>query len=81
MAKAVKIEPQEWYTLQEVVEKNMMPWAGSYYSIRKLVVHEMKRSHLLRPIVTGKGTNVRYKLKGENIIKFIKAVETGAVRL
>lgn len=81
MAKPVKINPDAWYTLQDIVSDKMLPWAGSYHAVRQLVVHEMKKTHLLRPIVTGKGTNVRYKLKGENIIKFIKAVETGAVRL
>ena len=82
MAKALQINPQAWYTLQDIVQHKMFPWFDSYHSVRKAVLTDTKRtSSILRTVSKGKGKNVRYKIKGENIIKFIKAVEAGSVRL
>ena len=81
MAKKQAIEPQRWYTLQEIVEQRMLPWIQpSYWSVRRVVL-SARAKKVLRPVTMGKGTNVRYQFKGENIVKFIKAVETGEVRL
>lgn len=81
MTKALKINPQTWYTLQEVVEHEMFPWLNSYHSVRKTVTADYAKKNVLRTIAKGTGKNIRYQLKGENIIKFIKLVEAGTVRL
>jgi len=80
MAKETKIDPQAWYTLRDIVQHAMFPWLPSYWSVQKAVT-EKKIASILKPVVRGKGTNVRYQFKGENILKFIKSVETGSVRL
>lgn len=79
MAKALQIDPKRWYTLQEIVEGNMFSWAGSYWSVRK-IVSEGAGKKILCPMITGKGTNVRYKVQGVNISKFIRQVESGTAR-
>lgn len=80
MAKTAKLDPAGWYTLQEIVNMNVFPWLPSYHSVRNALT-DKKLSRVLQPVVRGSGKNVRYQVKGENIIKFIKAVETGTVRL
>lgn len=80
MAKTTKINPLGWYTLQDIVQMKAFPWLPSYWSVRKAITTP-KVTKVLQPVVRGKGKNVRYQFKGENIIKFIKAVETGTVRL
>lgn len=80
MAKTVKLDPAGWYTLQEIVQMQAFPWLSSYHSVRKAVTSK-QHAKVLQPVVKGTGKNVRYQVKGENIIKFIKGVEAGSVRL
>lgn len=80
--KESKIIPQRWYTLQEIVEQKMFPWLPlSYWSVRRVVLADYAQKNKLRTIAKGNGRNIRYQVKGENILTFIKAVETGSVRL
>lgn len=75
------INPRRWYTLKEIAEHKMFPWASSYLLTRRIITDDLKGKKRLHTVTMGKGFNVRYQVKGEHIIKFIKAVETGAVRL
>lgn len=79
MSRATKIDPQRWYTLQEIVEQKMIPWASSYWSIRNLVTADLKSKKLLGTVTMGSGTNVRYQIKGSSIIKFIEKVAAGKI--
>lgn len=80
--KESKIIPQRWYTLQEIVEKKMFPWLPvSYWSVRRVVLHDRKQKNVLKAVTMGEGKNIRYQFKGANIIRFVKAVEAGNVRL
>lgn len=82
MTKAVKIQDNTWYTLQDIVRSKFFTWTThTFWSARKVVASDQKQKNLLKPVITGKGTNTKYRFKGENIIKFVKAVETGNVRL
>ena len=73
------IEPQRWYTMQDIVRMRMIPFATSVWSVRNLVnADRAKRSKsILNPIVTGNGRGTKYLVKGEKIIKFVKLVEAG----
>lgn len=81
MARATKIQPQEWYTLQDIVRGKMFPWANSFWSVRNVVTLDRAGKNMLRAMITGTGRATKYRFKGENITKFVKAVEAGTVRL
>ena len=75
------IQENEYYTLQDIVLGKMFAWATSFWSVRKIVTSDKKHGNILKPIITGKGVGKKYQFKGANIIKFIKEVEAGNVKL
>lgn len=79
--KIIKIEPSEWYSLQDIVRAGMFPWARSFWSVRNIVNLDRKNTNILRAMIAGTGRGTKYQFQGENIIQFIKAVEAGQVRL
>lgn len=79
--KKTKIEPKETYTLQDIVRERMFPWAKSFWSVRNFVALDQRKSNILKPLIVGSGRGTKYHFKGENIIKFINAVDAGKVRL
>jgi hypothetical protein len=77
MAKLAKIDSERWYTLAEIVEGGYLaaalaPWKATYPTVRKLVRDDRAGANVLRAAMRGRGTNVRYQIKGEFLIKFIK---------
>jgi len=81
MNKQVKIEPSKWYTMQDIVRDKHFPWAGTFWLVRKVVALDKKGKNILKAQITGEGRGLKYHFKGENIIKFVNAVEAGTVRL
>lgn len=81
MTRAIKIQPIKYYTLQDIVRGGMFKWVTSFSAVRNVVEVDGKNKNILKCIVTGNGRGKKYHLKGENIIKFIKAVEDGKIRL
>jgi hypothetical protein len=71
-----KISPDRWYSLQEIVSEKLIPWATSYWSIKK-VVEQLKGNKGCH--VVGKGTNVRYQIKGYLIEELIEGVASGKI--
>lgn len=80
-AKKEKINPTEWYSLQDIVRMRMFPWYSSFAYVRKVVVEDYQGRNVLKAVITGKQSGRKYQIKGEHIIKFIKAVESGKVKL
>lgn len=76
-----KIQIEKWYTMQDMVTGKFIPWATSFWSMRKIVTTDKKGKNILQAVITGKGRGLKYHFKGENIIKFIGEVEAGNVRL
>ncbi len=81
MTKQTKIEPQTWYTMQDIVRSKMFPWVSSLWSVRNLVALDRRNKSILKANITGTGRATKYHFKGENIIKFVKEFESGKVRL
>lgn len=77
----LKIKPRESYTMRDIIDNRMIPWATSFWSMRKLVAWDKKNKNILKTVITGEGNNIRYYFIGKNIIKLIQMVETGKVRL
>lgn len=81
MAKAFKIEPQEWYSLNDIHKYGMFHWVRSISAIRRFVLADAKGKNILKALITGKMEGKKYRFKGENIINYVKAVEDGKVVL
>ncbi len=77
MARATKIDPQAWYTLQDLVRSRMFPWATSFWSVRRIVASDRRSKNLLQTQVAGTGRGKKYHFKGEHIIKFISEATAG----
>jgi len=75
-----KINPSEWYTMQDLVKRRMFPWSKSYSSIKNFVISDRKTKNILKATITGSGNGTKYHIKGENIINFVRAFESGEVR-
>ena len=73
-----KIDPQSWYTLQDIVKGRMFPGATSFWKIRNIVALDRRSKNLLKANITGRGRATKYHFKGENINKFIKATVDSA---
>lgn len=74
---AFKIDPEQWYTMVDIVNHKMFPWVKSFQNIRKFMQLDAKTDNILKPIVTGVGNGKRYSMQGKNIIKFIKIMTAG----
>lgn len=81
MTTVMKIESQRWYTMQDIIRGVMFPWARSVWSVRKAVEADRENKNVLKAIITGEGRARKYLIKGENITKFVKLVESGKVTI
>jgi len=72
-----KIQPNEWYTMNDIVQGNIFPWAKSFKKVRDNVKADSMNKNILKPKIEGEGLRTRYHFKGANIIKFLEAVEAG----
>lgn len=81
MKKEIKINPNDYYSMQDIVNARWFGWATTFWSVRKVVDGDLKNKNFLKAIITGEGRAKKYQFKGSNIIKFIKAVGEGKVRL
>lgn len=72
-----KIDPQAWYTLQDIVKGRMFPWATSFWKVRNVVALDRRSRNVLKAHITGTGRATKYHFEGANIQKFIDGyVET-----
>ena len=74
------IEPNEYYTLADIVSAKIFYYT-SFSKVRTIVQQDGKTNNVLKPIINGRGRGKKYLFKGENIIKFVKGIETGMVNL
>ena len=77
------IDPERWYHLSELARMGAFPWIRSndQRTYARTVARDQQAQDILRTMNQGNGRGTRYKMKGENIIKFRDAVENGAYRL
>lgn len=80
MIKGKKIESETWYTLHDIVNKKLIPWATTYWAMKQ-IARNKNYQKVLKAIVKGKDKNTRYHFKGSNIINFNSKVESGKIRL
>lgn len=76
----MKIKPDKWYTLADLHKHKMLWWVSSFWGVRKYVLLDHEHDNILKAVVTGQGTGRKYKIKGENILRYIKAFEEGKIK-
>lgn len=65
------ITSNETYTLLEIVR---LSWLGkSATTVARKILEDLHDQNLLQAEVTGTGTARRYKVKGENLIKYLES--------
>lgn len=69
---ALKRSPKREYTIEEIREAQLIPWARDARTIRKIVILDSKGEKLIDAKITGKDTQRRYLAKGANIIKYLR---------
>lgn len=77
-SKRTEIQPDQWYNLQEVKELNLLPWCRSFWAVRNVINKDFHGPNILKANITGQGRATKYHIKGINIIRFIKAWESGS---
>ena len=85
MEKSIKkknIDPNAWFSLQDIVSQKIFAFcAPSFWSVRNVVALDRRNKNILMAVITGTGRGTKYRFKGENIINFIKEVESGTIKL
>jgi len=77
-----QLKPDEWYTLTDLVNADAFPFCGNdIRRYRSAVKADKMGADILRTVIRGHGMGMRYTFKGENVLKFIKSVESGKVKL
>lgn len=77
----LKIKPENWYTMSDIVHLQIFPWAKSFASVRAIVLRDRRGWNILNCQMVGMGRGTKYHFQGRNIIEFLKAVESGKILL
>lgn len=64
--------PKREYSIEEIRELRLIPWARDQRIIRKIILLDQKGEQILNATITGKATQRRYLVRGSNIIKYLK---------
>lgn len=73
------INPGEYYSSAAVVKMGLLPWKSAYTFNKKL--NDEKWQDWFLPLVEQHDTTKTYKIRGENIIRFLNALQRGEVEL
>lgn len=73
----LKVEPTRVYNVSEMRRLDLFPWisnrSNTQSSYINAIFDDKVGENLLRVRVTGTGRGREYRIKGENIIKFLRA--------
>lgn len=75
------IDPEKWYTISEMVEAQLFPWCKNFATYRRYILDDRKSRNYLKAVILGRGRQKVYRIKGENIIKFLVQVEDGSYHI
>lgn len=72
-----KINPKKVYDISEMVETQMFWWIKDFRSYISVIMHDYNNENIMQTEITGEGRGIRYKIKGQSIINFIKKYGLG----
>ena len=69
-----RVDPEKVYNVSEIMRDNVFPWikAGNHLSYRNAIYEDLTGENLLKTKASGSGRGRDYKIKGANIIKYLK---------
>ncbi len=72
-----KIDPKKIYNLTDMRRLNLFHWVGNYHNntYKNAVIEDALGENLLKAKITGSGRGRDYKIKGTNIIIYLKSHE------
>lgn len=76
--KTIKIDPEKWYSLTEIVQAGIFPWCRTIKGVRKWVSMDRAGKNKLKATIIGEGNLKRYHIKGKHIIEFVASIEDGS---
>lgn len=66
-----KIDPKKEYSKYEIYLLGVL--GKTYVTVTKRILMDRTDGNLLKAVITGKGTAIRYKIKGANLIKYLES--------
>lgn len=69
------IEPGRYYSVRALAKMGILPWRSAYTVAR--MMREDKWKAIFQPMADEKKSSVRLHIRGENILKYMKMVESG----
>lgn len=73
LSKLLRKDPLRWYSLTEIEDLGLIPWAKSDRTIRKVIDNDLRGEKLLGSRVVGTGKQRRYTIQAAGIIKYLEA--------
>ncbi len=67
-----EIQPSKEYNLKEIRDLKLIPWALHYQTLRTIISSDLFKENILKAVRIGENNQIRYSIKGRNIIKYIK---------
>lgn len=67
------IEPSKHYNIGQLVALKAFPWIRTHEAYRSIIIADkITGGNILKTRVSGAGSGVRFKIKGANIISYLK---------
>lgn len=77
--KAQLIEDEKYYSVRQIFKAGLVPWIGSYDTLKRFVQKDLANDNKLRTIKSGNGRSTRYLIQGKAIKKLIEEAKQGIV--
>lgn len=74
------INPNKEYTLKEIRNLRLVPWALHYQTLKKIIVDDFMGENMLQAIRKGEGVRTRYQIRGSRLIKYINQYAQALMR-
>lgn len=72
-----KIDPKRDYSLSNIKDEGLFPWAAHIRTIGKIVQKDLDNGNMLKAVVNFNGNGTRYLIKGKNLILFLNKFGEG----
>ena len=71
MTKVGAIKPDKAYSLREIRDEKLIPWALHIQTLRRIINDDLSGENLLQADRKGAGRQTRYIIWGDRIIRYI----------
>lgn len=74
-----KIDVNREYKLAHIRDEKLFPWVSHVITIRKIVMRDYEGENMLKAKISGEKYGREYRIKGSNIIRFLKTCGYGGI--